>query len=201
MAKNKKKPAVKKSPVKKKAPAKKAPVKKSGPKKAVAKKAVAAKGSSKKPVVKKVVAKETLKKASKAVTVKAPAKTAATVQKPLPGKMTAPQAFATKSTKKVELSKTITPLDDRVIVQPVPAEKMTPGGLYIPDTVSTASGNMQGFVVSVGRGRCSKKGQVFPMDLKVGDKVMFAEHSGSIIEIQDQELRILRESDVLGVVG
>ncbi|MGZ3743039.1 MAG: co-chaperone GroES [Pseudobdellovibrionaceae bacterium] len=95
----------------------------------------------------------------------------------------------------------LTPLDDRVMVQILSKEKVTAGGLYIPDTVSNVSGNLEGFVVSVGRGHRNKKGQVRPMDLKVGDKVLFSEYSGSKIKIQDQDLLIIREADILGVVA
>lgn len=182
MAKGKaKKPVAKKSPVKKTA-AKKAAPKKASTKKAAPKKAVVKKPVAKKAVVKKTAAKSAPKKA--------------TALKATPAK-----PFAPAGTKKMDLSGFVTPLDDRVMVQLTGAEKMTAGGLYIPDTVADVSGNLQGFVVSVGRGHRNRKGHVRPMDLKVGDKVLFSEYAGSKIKIQDQDVLILRESDVLGVVG
>ncbi|KYG67456.1 hypothetical protein AZI86_03635 [Bdellovibrio bacteriovorus] len=78
---------------------------------------------------------------------------------------------------------------------------MTAGGLYIPDTVADVSGNLQGHVVAVGRGHLGKKGHVRPMDVKVGDKIVFSEFAGTKITIQNQNLIILREGDVLGVVS
>lgn len=173
-------------PAAKKAVAKKAAPKKAAPKKATAKKA--AKASAKKVAAKKPVAKK--------ATVQKTAPKKATAMKPAPAKITPP-----KEMKKVDLSGFVTPLDDRVMVQLTGAEKMTPGGLYIPDTVADVSGNLQGFVVSVGRGHRNGKGHVRPMDLQVGDKVLFSEYAGSKIKIQNQDLLIIRESDVLGVVG
>lgn len=197
MAKGKaKKPVAKK--VVKKAAAKKSVVKKSPAKKAVAKKAAPKKKAAKKPAPKKVVAKkEAVKKtaAKKAPAKKVVAKKASAI------KATPAKAFTSNTAKKIDLSNFVTPLDDRVMVQLMGAEKMTAGGLYIPDTVADVSGNLQGFVVSVGRGHRNRKGQVRPMDLKVGDKVLFSEYAGSKIKIQDQDILILRESDVLGVVG
>lgn len=103
--------------------------------------------------------------------------------------------------KKLDLSNFVTPLDDRIIIQPEAVEKMTPGGLYIPDTVSDMSGNLQGYVVAVGRGHMNKKGQVRPMDVQVGDKIIFNEYAGSRITIQNEDLIILREVEVMGVVS
>ncbi|WP_350159280.1 co-chaperone GroES [Bdellovibrio sp. 22V] len=95
----------------------------------------------------------------------------------------------------------MTPLDDRLIVQISGAEKMTAGGLYIPDTVADTSGNLEGYVVAVGRGHMGKKGHVRPMDVQVGDRVVFSEYAGSKIKIQNEDLIILREADVMGVVA
>ncbi|HEY8272210.1 MAG TPA: co-chaperone GroES [Pseudobdellovibrionaceae bacterium] len=145
-----------------------------------------AKKSAKKPAKKASAAKKTVVK-----------KTAA--KKAAKGKA-APKKVVNKKTK-IDLSRVVTPLDDRVLVQLVEKETMTAGGLYIPDTVSDVSGNLEGFVISVGRGHRNKKGYVRPMDLKVGDKVLFSEYAGSKIKIQDQDLLIVREIDVLGVIA
>jgi chaperonin GroES len=187
-----KKPVAKKKAAVKKVVLKKSAAKKVSAKKAAPKKTVAKKAALKKPAPKKAAPKKTITKKS------APQK--ATAVKTTPAK-----AFVTntakKSVKKVDLSNFLTPLDDRVIVQVAEAEKMTAGGLYIPDTVVDVSGNLQGFVVSVGRGHRNKKGHVRPMDLNVGDKILFSEYSGSKIKIQDQDLLIIREGDVLGVIA
>lgn len=187
----KKKTSAKKANVKKvakKAVSKKTP-KKVTKKSAPAKKAVAKKTSAKKTVVKKAPAK-------KAVAKKAPVKKAAPVK-------TAPSHLvkATAPMKKLDLSGFVTPLDDRIMVQISGAEKMTPGGLYIPDTVADTSGNLEGYVVAVGRGHMGKKGHVRPMDVRVGDRVVFSEYAGSKIKIQNEDLIILREGDVMGVVS
>lgn len=193
-----KKAVSKKTPkkvTKKSAPAKKAVAKKAPVKKAMAKKpakAVVKKTTGKKPVVKKGLAKNTVAKKStvKKAAVKGPAKAAsAHLMK------TAPQI------KKIDLSGFVTPLDDRLIVQVSGAEKMTPGGLYIPDTVADTSGNLEGYVVAVGRGHMNKKGHVRLMDVNVGDRIVFSEYAGAKIKIQNEDLIILRESDVMGVVS
>ncbi|MEK2646763.1 co-chaperone GroES [Bdellovibrio sp. BCCA] len=195
----KKKASAKKANVKKVA---KKTVSKKTPKKvtkksaapAKAKKAVAKKASAKKTAVKKTVTKKSAVK--KAVSKKAPAK-----------KMTAAKPAASHlmkaavPAKKLDLSGFVTPLDDRILVQVSGAEKMTPGGLYIPDTVADTSGNLEGYVVAVGRGHMGKKGHVRPMDVQVGDRVVFSEYAGSKIKIQNEDLIILREGDVMGVVA
>jgi len=156
-------------------------------KKSVAKKPAAKKTTKKKIAVKKAAPKKSAPKKSvpKKKTTRATPKKVAKTEKPV---------------KAVNLSGFVTPLDDRVLIQLSAAERMTSGGLYIPDTVSDVSGNLQGSVVSVGRGRRDKKGRIHPMDLRVGDKVIFAQYAGSKIKIQGQDLMILRESDVLGVI-
>lgn len=93
----------------------------------------------------------------------------------------------------------LTPLDDRVILEMSAHERRTAGGLIIPDTVSM-SGNFQGKVVVVGRGHRDNKGRLRPMDVKAGDTVVFSEFSGSKIEVMGTELKILRESEILGIL-
>lgn len=194
-----KKAVSKKSPkkvTKKPAPAKKTapkkavkPAKKASAKKAVVKKAAVKKSAAKKPVAKKAVAKKAAVKSSpKAAASKVPAHL---------GFSAAPA----KAAKKLDLSGFVTPLDDRLIVQVSGAEKMTAGGLYIPDTVADVSGNLEGYVVAVGRGHMNKKGHILKMDVAVGDRIVFSEYAGSKIKIQNEDLLILRESDVLGVVS
>ena len=171
---------------------KKAP-KKSAPKK-VAKKAAPAKKAAKKAVKKAPVKKTSAKKAAPK---KAAPKKVKVVAK-APVKASAKSATTKAS---VNLQNFVTPLDDRLLVRLAGAEKMTAGGLYIPDTVSDVSGNLQGQVVAVGRGHRSDKGHVRPMDVKIGDKVVFPEYAGSKIKIQNEDLVILREAEVMGVVS
>lgn len=144
----------------------------------------------KKKTVKKVSSKKPTKKpAKKAAQAKVAKKTAS---KPLPAK---------KLVKAPALQKALalTPLDDRLVVQVQAGERVTAGGLIIPDTAET-SGNYRGVVLSAGRGHRSPKGKVKPMDVRKGDWVLFSEHSGSKLQLDGQEVRILRESEVLGIV-
>ncbi len=101
---------------------------------------------------------------------------------------------------KVQTEGMVTPLDDRVIIQILESEKVTPGGLIIPDTAQGNPGNKLGIVLSVGKGHRNKQGKLKPMDVKVGDKVVFSEYKGSKIQHQGKELVILRESDVMGIL-
>ena len=92
-------------------------------------------------------------------------------------------------------------MGDRLVVKVVQAEKMTPGGLFIPDSVSSfATGYLKAKVLAIGHGGTSKKGHLQPLDVKVGDTVLFAEHSGTKVTFNSEELQIIHESDVMGVV-
>lgn len=93
----------------------------------------------------------------------------------------------------------ITPLDDRVIVSVEEAATQTPGGLYIPSTAN-ADRPSRGRVLVVGRGHLDKKGRLKPMAVQIGDEVLFAAFSGTEMKLQGQEVLILREADLLGVV-
>ena len=191
----KKKASAKKSNVKKVA-------KKTVSKKTVTKSAKKVSAKEKKPVkapAKKAAGKKTVTKSK--VTATAPAKKATPAKKTAASKPTTKAIVTSRAPKILDLSDFVTPLDDRLIIQTAGTEKITPGGLYIPDTVADVSGNLHGFVVAVGRGHLNKKGHVLPMDVKVGDKVVFTEFSGTKITIQNQDLIILREGDVLGVVS
>lgn len=92
------------------------------------------------------------------------------------------------------------PLDDRIVVLVNKAEKKTAGGLYIPDTVTDVSGNFQGKVMAIGRGHMNKKGKVKPLDVSVGDSVVFSQFSGSQVDVDGNDIMVIRESDVLGIV-
>ncbi|MBS1514300.1 MAG: co-chaperone GroES [Bacteroidetes bacterium] len=92
----------------------------------------------------------------------------------------------------------ITPLHDRVVVKPSPAEEKTASGLIIPDTAKEKP--MQGEVVAVGAGKVSEDGKVTPLTLKKGDKVLYGKYSGTEITIEGDEYLIMRESDVYAII-
>ncbi len=92
----------------------------------------------------------------------------------------------------------ISPLEDRVIVRVDAAEEKTAGGLYIPTTVAERPN--RGEVVAAGPGRRNKQGQIRPLDVNVGDNVLFPQYSGAKIFVDNQEFLILREDEVLGIV-
>lgn len=159
------------------------------------------KPAAKKPIKKPAKSARPAKKvvAKKAAAKKVTAKKAVKAKQPTiaPKKFVAPA----KPSKPIDVSKFVTPLDDRILVQTADAEKMTSGGLHIPDTATSKSANLKGQVLAVGRGHRDKKGRVRPMDVQKGDQVIFSEYSGSKIRYQDQDLIIIRETDVLGILS
>ena len=87
------------------------------------------------------------------------------------------------------------PLADRLVVKPIEREEVTKGGIVLPDTAKERP--QEGKVIAVGPGRKSEDGKLIPMDVKVGDIVIYAKYGGTEIKIDDEELIILRESDIL----
>ncbi len=87
------------------------------------------------------------------------------------------------------------PLADRVLVKPIEKEEMTKSGIYLPDTVKEKP--QEGKVLAVGPGKMTEDGKRIVMDLKVGDTVIYAKYGGTEIKVDDEELIILRESDIL----
>ncbi len=87
------------------------------------------------------------------------------------------------------------PLADRVVVRPIEREEQTKTGIYLPDTAKEKP--QEGEVIAVGPGRISEDGNVIVMDVKVGDIVIYAKYGGTEIRIDDEDLMILRESDIL----
>jgi chaperonin GroES len=87
------------------------------------------------------------------------------------------------------------PLADRVLVKPIEKEEMTNSGIYLPDTAKEKP--QEGEVLAVGPGKMSDDGKRIEMDLKVGDVVIYAKYGGTEIKVDDDELIILRESDIL----
>ncbi len=91
------------------------------------------------------------------------------------------------------------PLADRVLVKPTEKEEKTKSGIYIPDTAKEKP--QEGEVMAVGPGKLDENGKRIPMDLKVGDRVIYAKYGGTEIKVDDEELIILRESDILAKKG
>jgi chaperonin GroES len=90
------------------------------------------------------------------------------------------------------------PLHDRVLVRRIDAEEKTAGGIIIPDTAKEKP--QQGEVIAIGPGGRNEQGQLVPLDVKAGDRVLFAKWSGTEVKIDGEELLIMKESDLLGVV-
>jgi chaperonin GroES len=91
------------------------------------------------------------------------------------------------------------PLHDRVLVRRIEAEEKTKGGIIIPDTVKEKP--MEGEVIAVGTGTRDEQGKVHPLDVKAGDRVLFGKWSGTEVKINGEDLMIMKESDIMGVVG
>jgi chaperonin GroES len=89
------------------------------------------------------------------------------------------------------------PLADRVVVKPLAKEEVTKGGIFLPDTAKEKP--QEGEIVAVGPGRMTDEGKRIAMDVKVGDRVIYAKYGGSEIKIEDVEMIILRESDILAI--
>ena len=93
----------------------------------------------------------------------------------------------------------VKPLADRVVVRALEETETMRGGLYIPDTAKEKP--QQGEVVAVGPGKYDENGKRVPMDVKSGDKVLYGKYSGTEVTVEGEQLLILRESDVLAVIG
>jgi chaperonin GroES len=91
------------------------------------------------------------------------------------------------------------PLGDRILVKRVEEETKTKGGIIIPDTAKEKP--QEGEVVSVGAGARDENGKVVPLELKAGDRILFGKWSGTEVKIEGEELLIMKESDVLGVIA
>ena len=92
----------------------------------------------------------------------------------------------------------IRPLHDRVIVKRLDEDRTSPGGIVIPDTA--AEKPVQGKIVAVGKGKILEDGNVRPLDLKVGDKILFGKYSGTEVKVDGEELVVMREEDVMAVI-
>jgi chaperonin GroES len=92
----------------------------------------------------------------------------------------------------------IRPLQDRVIVKRIEEEEKTKGGIIIPDTAKEKP--QEGKVIAVGKGKTNDEGKLIPLDVKVGDKILFGKYSGTEVKLNGEEHLIMREDDILGVV-
>ncbi len=91
----------------------------------------------------------------------------------------------------------ITPLADRVIVKPLEPKEVKKGGIIIPDTAKEKP--QEGEIVAVGKGRTTEDGKLIPMEVKVGDKVLYGKYSGTEIKINDEDYLIMKEEDILAI--
>ena len=92
----------------------------------------------------------------------------------------------------------IRPLQDRIIIRRMEEEKTSPGGIVIPDTA--AEKPIQGEVIAVGKGKILDSGEIRPPEVKVGDRVVFGKYSGTEVKLTGQEVLVMREEDIMGVV-
>ena len=92
----------------------------------------------------------------------------------------------------------IRPLHDRVIVKRIEEERRSAGGIVIPDTA--AEKPEQGEILAVGKGKKDDNGKLIPIDVKVGDRVLFGKWSGTEVKLDGEELLIMKESDIMGIV-
>jgi chaperonin GroES len=92
----------------------------------------------------------------------------------------------------------IRPLHDRVIVKRVEEEKLSPGGIVIPDTASEKP--VQGEVIAVGNGKILENGEIRALDVKKGDRILFGKYSGNEVKVDGVEYLVMREDDIMGVI-
>lgn len=94
---------------------------------------------------------------------------------------------------------TFRPLHDRVLARRVEAEEKTAGGLIIPDSAKEKPA--EGEIIAIGTGARTEKGEIIPLGVKKGDRILFGKYSGTEVKIKGEELVILKESDILGVIA
>jgi len=110
-----------------------------------------------------------------------------------------PAPSSTTPTKALPITKKLRPLGDRVVVQPTPGEEMTKSGIVIPDTAKEKP--QEGLILAVGPGRILDDGKREQMDLKAGDKVLYAKYAGTEFKLDGDDLLIISQKDVLAVVA
>lgn len=165
-----------------------------------------------KKTVKKPIKKAAAKKPVKKPAVKAKTKAKPTAKKPA-AKKAAPKkaikkvaplkkAVSTKASPaaKVDYTKAITPLGDRLVIRLTQSEKVTPGGLILLDsTTTTTTGYLKGVVLAAGHGTFTKKGHHKLLDVKIGDTVLFNDYASTKVKFNNEDLHIVHENEVLGV--
>ena len=92
----------------------------------------------------------------------------------------------------------IRPLQDRIIVKRLEEEEKTKGGIIIPDSAKEKP--QEGKVTAVGKGKMTEEGKLIPLDVKVGDRILFGKYSGTEVKIEGEEHLIMREEDILGII-
>lgn len=92
-----------------------------------------------------------------------------------------------------------TPLHDRVAIKPIDQEEKTAGGIIIPDNAKEKP--MQGKIIAVGKGSKDKDGKLIPLDVKVGDKVLYGKWGGTEVKVDGQEFIIMKETDIMGIIN
>ncbi len=92
----------------------------------------------------------------------------------------------------------IRPLHDRVIIKRTEEDRVSPGGIVIPDSATEKP--IKGKVIAVGKGRILEDGKVRPLDLKAGDKVLFGKYSGTEVKVDGEELLVMKEDDIMAVI-
>ena len=92
----------------------------------------------------------------------------------------------------------IRPLHDRVIVKRIEEERKSAGGIVIPDTAAEKPDQSE--IVAVGKGKKDDQGKLIPIDVKVGDRVLFGKYSGQTVKVKGDELLVMREEDIMGVI-
>ena len=97
------------------------------------------------------------------------------------------------------MSQKLTPLHDRILIQRVEEAETVRGGIIIPDSAKEKP--QEGIVIAVGKGRKNEKGEVFPLDVKEGDRILFGKYAGTEIKIEAEDYLIMREEEVLGVLS
>ena len=93
----------------------------------------------------------------------------------------------------------LTPLHDRIVVSRIAESETTRGGIIIPDTAKDKP--QEGQVIAIGKGKTNDEGKVFPLAVKVGDHILFGKYAGTEIKIDGEEVVIMREEEVLGILG
>jgi chaperonin GroES len=119
---------------------------------------------------------------------------------PASAHIAAPKGSGAQSNKREDMAKmSFRPLHDRVVVQRIDAEAKTKGGIIIPDTAKEKP--QEGKIVAVGPGGRDEAGQLIKPDVKVGDRILFGKWSGTEVKIDGEDLLIMKESDIMGVIA